>query len=94
MHVTKFFRVHHADELEKRGYFNRLKSLVEDTYRRNGNTKVTLVVHSMGGLVSLHFLTGFSGINQAWKNTIIRNKRRNLTTWYEVILPNCVAIQN
>ncbi len=59
------------DELEKRGYFNRLKSLVEDTYRRNGNTRVTLVAHSMGGLVSLHFLTGFSGINQAWKNKYI-----------------------
>ena len=37
-------------------------------YNSNGRTKVTLVVHSMGGLVSLHFLTGFRGINQAWKD--------------------------
>ena len=37
-------------------------------YYNNGQTKVTLVVHSMGGLVSLHFLTGFSAVNQAWKD--------------------------
>ncbi len=60
-----------TDELEKRGYFHRLKSMIEDMYETNGNTKVTLVVHSMGGLVSLHFLTGFSGINQAWKDKYI-----------------------
>ncbi len=40
-------------------------------YKTNGNTKVTLVAHSMGGLISLHFLTGFSGINQAWKDKYI-----------------------
>ena len=57
-----------TDELEKRGYFDQLKSLTEEMYRRNGRTKVTLVVHSMGGPVSLHFLTSFSGINQAWKD--------------------------
>ena len=45
--------------------------MIEDMYKTNGNTKVTLVVHSMGGLVSLHFLTGFSGINQAWKDKYI-----------------------
>ncbi|XP_064389586.1 phospholipase A2 group XV-like isoform X3 [Halichondria panicea] len=60
-----------ADELDKRGYFHRLKTMIEDMYKTNGNTKVTLVVHSMGGLVFLHFLTGFSGINQAWKDKYI-----------------------
>ncbi len=45
--------------------------MIEDMYKTNGNTKVTLVVHSMGGLVSLHFLTGFNGINQAWKDKYI-----------------------
>ena len=40
-------------------------------YNRNGRTKVTLVVHSMGGLVSLHFLTGFNRVNQAWKDKYI-----------------------
>ena len=40
-------------------------------YNNNDKTKVTLVVHSMGGLVSLHFLTGFNGIDQAWKDKYI-----------------------
>ena len=60
-----------TDELEKRGYLHRLKALVEDMYYSTGRTKVTLVVHSMGGIVSLHFLTGFRGINQAWKDKYI-----------------------
>ena len=55
----------YTDELEKRGYFDKLKSLIEDMYNSNGQTKVTLVVHSMGGPVSLHFLTGFNRVNQA-----------------------------
>ncbi len=67
---TSFFNIF-TDELEKRGYFHRLKSMIEDMYNTNGNTKVTLVAHSMGGLVSLHFLTGFSEINQAWKDKYI-----------------------
>ena len=37
-------------------------------YYKNNRAKVTLVVHSMGGLVSLHFLTGYDGIDQAWKD--------------------------
>ncbi len=60
-----------SDELEKRGYYNRLKDLVEDTYQRNGNTKVTIVAHSLGGLVSLYFFTGFNGVNKAWKEKYI-----------------------
>ena len=61
----------YTDQLEKRGYYHQLKATIEDMYNSNGRTKVTLVVHSMGGLVSLHFLTGFSGINQAWKDKYI-----------------------
>ena len=40
-------------------------------YKENGQKKVTLVAHSMGGPVSLHFLTGYSGIDQNWKDTHI-----------------------
>ncbi len=60
-----------SDELERLGYYDRLKDLVEDTYRRNGNTKVTIVAHSMGGPVSLYCFTKFNGIDQAWKNRFI-----------------------
>jgi len=45
-----------------------LKSLIEKLYRNNGNTKVTLIAHSLGGLVSHYFLTGFNGIDQKWKD--------------------------
>ena len=41
-------------------------------YQENGNTKVTITVHSMGGPTVLHFLT--SGIvTQSWKDTYIGN---------------------
>ena len=60
-----------TDELEKRNYYKNLKTLIEDTYQKNGQNKVTIVIHSMGGPVSLHFLTGYSGIDQNWKDTHI-----------------------
>ena len=40
-------------------------------YDSSGGTKVTLMVHSMGGIVTLHFLTGFSEVDQAWKDKYI-----------------------
>ena len=45
-----------------------LKSLNEN---KNDETKMTLMAHSMGGLVSLHFLTGISEIPQEWKDKYI-----------------------
>ena len=54
-----------------RGYYDNLKSLIQQMYHDNGEQRVTLVAHSMGGLVSLHFLTGYSGIDQAWKDAHI-----------------------
>ena len=49
-----------------------MRSLIETMYRDNGNKKVTIVAHSMGGPVTLHFLT--SGIvSQAWKDKFIGN---------------------
>ena len=45
--------------------------MIETMYNQNHQTKVTLVAHSMGGLVSLYFLTRFNGINQAWKDKYI-----------------------
>ena len=40
-------------------------------YVQNNNTKVTLVVHSMGGPVSLYFLTRI--VNQEWKDTYVHS---------------------
>lgn len=61
----------HAKQLTERGYFIALKQLIQTMYKENGNTKVTLVVHSMGGPVSLHFLTKV--VDQQWKDTYIRS---------------------
>ena len=58
-----------TEQLNQRGFYVNLKQLVEQMYEENGNTKVTLVVISMGGPVSLYFLTQV--VNQQWKDTYI-----------------------
>ena len=40
-------------------------------YKDNNNTKVTIVVHSMGGPVSLYFFNNI--VTQEWKNTYIHS---------------------
>ena len=55
--------------LIERGYFAALKELIERMYRENGNTKITLIVDSQGGPVSLYFLTNL--VTQDWKDTYI-----------------------
>eukprot|EP00731_Ephydatia_muelleri_P025543 Em0017g626a len=54
---------------EQRGYYSSLKKLVEEMYEDGGNTKVTLVVHSMGAPVTLYFLNNV--VDQDWKDTYI-----------------------
>ena len=58
-----------VDKLEEQGYYRELKALVEEMYAANGRTPVTLVVHSMGGPVSLYFLNNI--VSQSWKDTYI-----------------------
>ena len=48
-------------------------------YQDNGNTKVTLVVFSMGGPVSLYFLTQV--VNQEWKDTYIHSYISLAAAW-------------
>ena len=55
--------------LIERGYFAALKELIERMCRENGNTKITLIVDSQGGPVSLYFLTNL--VTQDWKDTYI-----------------------
>ena len=57
-----------VDELKQQGYFTKLQSLVEEMYNV-GNGGVTIIVHSMGGPVSLYFLT--SVVCQEWKDKYI-----------------------
>ena len=60
-----------AEQLEARGYYTALRLLVEQMYIENNNTKVTVVVHSMGGPVSLYFLTEI--VSQEWKDIYIHS---------------------
>ena len=60
----------YADELKKRGYFNRVKQQIVQMYEE-GN-KVTLVAHSMGAPTTLYFLNTENGIvTQEWKDQYI-----------------------
>ena len=58
-----------TEQLNLRGYYANLRQLVEEMYEQNSNTKVTLVVISMGGPVSHYFLTRI--VTQEWKDTFI-----------------------
>ena len=77
MHVCIFFYYSGRSlstltvHLNQRGYYADLKHLVETMYQHNNNTKVTLVVHSMGGPVSLYFLTKV--VDQTWKDQHIHS---------------------
>ena len=59
----------HTEQLNQRGYYADLRQLVEEMYEQNDNTKVTLVVISMGGPVSHYFLTRV--VTQEWKDAFI-----------------------
>ena len=62
----------HAGELERVGYYDALKSLIEEMYYDNDRTPVSIVVVSYGGPVSHYFLT--SGIvSQTWKDKFVGN---------------------
>ena len=68
-----------TEQLEERGYYADLKQLVEEMYEQNGNTKVTLLVLSMGGPVSHYFLTNI--VNQEWKDTYIHSYIPIVAAW-------------
>ena len=57
-------------QLNQRGYYANLKKLVETMHERNNNTKVTLVVHSMGGL-SISWLINVVG--KKWNDQYIHS---------------------
>ena len=54
---------------EQMGYYSSVKKLIEKMYKDSGNTRVTLVVHSMGGPVGLYFLNNI--VDQDWKDAYI-----------------------
>ncbi|XP_059058162.1 phospholipase A2 group XV-like [Achroia grisella] len=63
---------------ENADFFVKLKTLVEDTYTMNNKTAVTLLVHSMGGSMALHFLRLQT---QSWKDQYIKRLLSLATPW-------------
>lgn len=63
---------------ENADFFVKLKTLVEDTYTTNNKTAVTLLVHSMGGSMALHFLRLQK---QSWKDQYVRRLISLSTPW-------------
>ncbi|CAB3230343.1 unnamed protein product [Arctia plantaginis] len=63
---------------ENSEFFVNLKTLVEDTYNLNNKSSVTLLVHSMGGLMAVHFLRLQP---QKWKDQYIRRLVSLSTPW-------------
>jgi lysophospholipase-3 len=49
-----------------KGSYHDLKALIEDTYKRNNNTRVHVAGHSMGAPYFQNFLASF--VNQEWKD--------------------------
>ena len=49
-------------------FFDRLKNLIEETYEQQGQQRIVLMTHSMGGMNALHFLQQQEA---AWKEKYI-----------------------
>lgn len=55
---------------ENQDYFVQLKELIEATYTANNNTPIILIAHSMGGPMSIYFLSLQSSV---WKAKYIKS---------------------
>ena len=65
-----YITVYSSSADEHTEYFANLKNLIEDTYTINGNKKVVLIVHSLGGLMALTMLHEQT---QSWRDKYIRS---------------------
>ncbi|KAL8581134.1 hypothetical protein ACOMHN_033582 [Nucella lapillus] len=52
-------------------FFNKTKRLIEDTFAKNGNSRVVMVAHSMGNPVMLYFYNHV--VSQQWKDRHIQS---------------------
>jgi lysophospholipase-3 len=57
------------DSLNRRGYYKKLRKLIEDMYKTSGRP-VAMVAHSQGGPHSLYFLNQV--VSKSWKNKYIK----------------------
>ncbi|KYR01881.1 hypothetical protein DLAC_01903 [Tieghemostelium lacteum] len=57
-----------VDSLQENGWMGDFQELIEQTYSMNGNQRVNVISHSMGGLVTLYFL---NSMTYEWKEKYI-----------------------
>ena len=62
-----------AEELQRRGYCDDVKGLIETMYHGNGGKKVAVVAHSIGAPIMLHIFTQSGVVTQEWKDQYIGN---------------------
>ncbi|KAK2146492.1 hypothetical protein LSH36_605g03014 [Paralvinella palmiformis] len=63
-------------------FYDPLRRLVEDTYKKNGNTRVALLAHSMGGLLAHYFVQKQS---PQWRKKYIHSLITLNTPWGGVV---------
>lgn len=83
------------------GWLNNMTTLVEETYKDNNNTKVTLVTHSLGCLYTLAFLQqkpqewkdlfihAFVPISAPWRGTV--SQLRLFASGYADLIPGGIV---
>jgi len=62
-----------GDRKVRTQFFQDLQKLIEETYTINGNTRVHLAGHSLGGVLSMNFLNTYMADNQEWKDKYIES---------------------
>ena len=72
------------DSLNRLGYFRQLSHLIEETYTKNTNTRVTLICHSLGCPTILYFLN--SQVSADWKKQYINHLVTLAGAWAGSIL--------
>ena len=68
-----------TEQLEMNGYYKQFRLLIESTFSNNGNQPVVIIAHSLGGLVSHHFLTKL--VSQEWKDKYVAQYITMASVW-------------
>ncbi|XP_022341795.2 lysosomal phospholipase A and acyltransferase-like [Crassostrea virginica] len=64
--------------------YQRMKALIEETYRINNNTRVVIVAHSMGNPTALYF---YNQMPQAWKDKYLEAHISLAGVWMGALKP-------
>ena len=57
IYLVSIFYLVYVEELQRRGYHNAVRRLIETMYHENCSRKVDIAAHSMGAPLMLHSLT-------------------------------------